>query len=400
MRKILFPIFCVLIAAASASAQVNVSKSANRKLSIDFSGMRAGNDSASQMFNRTLENDLKRSGWFEPMHSSQGELRLVGTANPSGQTLKVIAQVYRRGDSSRVFSRSYQIETGKARTLSHRVADDIVEAITGHKGIASGRIALVGNRNGVKELYLCDADGGNLVQATHDRGIVVGPSWAPDNNTLVYTSYLRNFPDVYSIDLKRGRRKKMSGYAGLNTGASVSPDGQSMALILSKDGNPELYIQNLRSGQLQRMTQTRKATEASPNWSPDGKNLVFVSDQSGSPQLYIISRAGGRPRRLTSRGSQNVDPDWGTNGLITCSSRSGGRYVIAIIQPSTGETSYLKTDGADYEGPSWAPDGRHLIASRSVNYQSSLYLLDTVNDAPVALLHGGGSWYSPAWSLR
>ncbi|MBM4152919.1 MAG: hypothetical protein FJ220_05300, partial [Kiritimatiellaceae bacterium] len=126
------------------------------------------------------------------------------------------------------------------------------------------------------------------------------------------------------------------------------------------------------------------------------ENLVFVSDASGSPQLYLTTRTGGTPKRISSRGSQNVAPDWGANGLIACSSLSGGRYNIAIIQPVGGQTIYLTNDGADYEDPSWTPNGRHLIAARTVNHQSSLYLLDTVSDRPVALLQGGGSWYSPA----
>ena len=399
MKHLLFFLVCALLLAPCSNAQVRVVKSANRKITLDVSGLRAGRDSASQTFFQTLEKDLRLSGWFDPRRGS-GELRLTGTIGPSGRKLKVLARIARSSDQAQLFAKSYSIDTAHARTLAHRVADEIIGAITGHKGIASTKIAVVGNRGGIKELYLCDADGGGLTQLTRDGRIIVGPNWGPDGNILTFTSYLRDCPDVYSIDLKRGRRQKLAGYGGLNTGAALSPDGKELALILSKDGNPELYIKTLRSGQIRRLTSTARATEASPYWSPDGQSLVYVSDSSGSPQLYIINRAGGRPKRLSSRGSENVAPDWGPNGLIACASRSGGRYVIAIIHPATGQTTYLSTDGADYEDPSWAPDGRHIVASRAVNYQTSLYLLDTVNDPPVALLQGGGNWLSPAWSPR
>jgi len=280
------------------------------------------------------------------------------------------------------------------------MADDIVEAVTGHKGIASMRIVLVGNRTGKKELYLCDGDGGGARQLTGEGRIAISPNWGPDGNTIVYTSYMRDFPDICRIDLSRNRRETLANYGGLNTGAAISPDGKDMALILSKDGNPELYIKNLRSGKLTRLTNSPRAAEASPDWSPDGSQIVYASDQNGvgRPQLYIISREGGTPRRISSRGTENVAPDWGPNGLIACSSRQGGQYIIAVIQPSNGQTVYLNCDGADYEDPSWAPDGRHIVAARSSNHQSSLYLLDTVSDRPVALLTGGGSWYAPACS--
>lgn len=398
MKKILFLFLCALLAAPCGFSQVRVVKSADRKIQMDLSGLRVATDAASRAFFQTLENDLRNSGWFETLRGG-GEIRLIGSAGLNGSSLEAVCQIY-RADQTRLFSKSYSTDANQARILAHRAADDIIEAITGHKGFASCRIALVGNRTGKKELYLCDSTGQNLVQVTRDGKIVIGPDWAPDGESIIFTSFLRGFPDVYRADLKRGKRELIASYGGLNTGSSISPDGRDIALILSKDGNPELYIKNLRSGRLTRLTQTPRSVEGSPDWSPDGRHLVYVSDQSGTPQLYIIPREGGRPRRLSSRGSENVSPDWGSNGWIACASRAGGRYSISIINPSSGETRYLQTDGADYEDPSWAPDGRHLFAARSSRHQSALYLLDTLGDPPVALLQGGGSWYSPACSPR
>jgi len=397
MKKILFPVLCAVLFVTSASAQVRVVKSSDAKTGIDFSGLRAGSGAAETTFARTLENNLRLSGWFAPVRGS-AELRLIGTVNLSGSNLKVIAQVYRGADQARLFSKNYSAKTPRARELAHRVADDIVEALTGRKGMASSRITVVGTRSGHKELYVCDADGGALRQVTQDRNIVVGPEWGPRGDRIVYTAYLRGFPDVYSVNLQSGRRQQLASYAGVNTGAAISPNGRELALVLSKDGNPDLYIKSLSSGKLRRLTHTPRATEASASWSPDGRHLVYVSDSSGSPQLYVIAREGGAPKRISSRGTENVAPDWGPNGLIACASRSGGRYAVSLINPATGQTRYLNTDYADYEDPSWAPDGRHLVCTRTERYRSSLYLLDTVNDPPVALLEGHGDWYSPAWS--
>jgi TolB protein len=395
MKRLLFIILCIGL---TAHAQVRVVKSANRKIGIQLSGMQVSG-AAAQTFFQTLENDLRIFGWFSPSRSS-GELMLSGSASVSGGKLKVIAQVFQKTDQTRLFSKRYSIDSSQARTLAHRLADDLVESIVGKKGIASTKIAVIGTRSGAKELYLCDADGGSLRQLTRDRSIIVGANWGPEGETLVYTSFMRQFPDIYRVNLRTGKRDVLASYGGLNTGAALSPDGKELALILSKDGNPELYVQNLRSGALRRMTQTLRATEASPSWSPDGRHLVYVSDQSGSPQLYVMARNGGRPRRISSRGSENVAPDWGPDGRIACASRSGRQYHIAVIDPASGSAQYLPAGAGDFEDPSWAPDGRHIIATRTVNYQSDLYLLDTVSDPPVALLKGLGNWISPAWSPR
>ena len=406
MKRLLIFLVCALFLIPSSNAQVRVAKSANRKITLNISGLRAGRDSASQTFFQTLEKDLRLSGWFSPTRGS-GELRLSGSVEPSGRKLKVTARVSRSSDQAGLFAKTYSADSTQARDLAHSVADEIIEAITGHKGISSTKIAMVGTRSGTKakELYLCDANGGNLRQITRDRKIIVGPNWGPKGDSILFTSFLRGFPDVHQIDLRRSKRTVLTAYPGVNTGGALSPNGKELAVILSKDGNPDLYIKNPRSKkEPRRLTATRRATEASPSWSPDGRHLVYVSDQSGTPQLYIIAREGGRPKRISSRGSENVAPDWGPNNLITCASRSGGRYVIAVIHPTSGQTTYLQSGPsdyhADYEDPSWAPDGRHIVAARSVNYQSSLYLLDTISDPPVALFQSGGNWLSPAWSPK
>lgn len=257
---------------------------------------------------------------------------------------------------------------------------------------------MVGTAGGVKELYLCDADGGNLIQLTHDKTVSVAPNWGPRGKSIVYTSFLKHFPDVYKIDVVSGRRERIAGYPGLNTGASFSPDGRDVTLILSRDGNPELYVKNLASGRLTRITRTPRAVEASPCWSPDGRQIVYVSDKSGRPQIYSISRRGGQPKRLTRRGSENVAPDWGPGGLIAYASRLGGRYQVCVINPKTMQIEALPLDYADYEDPSWARDGRHIVCTRSRNYRSQVYILDTMGDSPVALVDYKGDWYSPAWS--
>jgi TolB protein len=211
-------------------------------------------------------------------------------------------------------------------------------------------------------------------------------------------SYMKNFPDAYLIEIASGKRKRIASYPGLNSSPTMSPDGKNIALILSKDGNPELYIKNLASEKLTRLTQTVKAGEASPCWSPDGSQIVYVSDSSGQPQLYVVSRDGGQSRRLTSRGYQNVSPDWSKNGLIAYASLLGRRWSIQVLDPRTLDSKAITPADADYEDPSWAPDDRHIACGRSVQYSSKVYLLDIKGDPPLALTDYPGDWYSPAWS--
>ncbi|MEN7972378.1 MAG: DPP IV N-terminal domain-containing protein [Verrucomicrobiota bacterium] len=393
MRRLFFAICVVLVSMSAVAQRVEVRKSGEGKISINLAGYRTGGDTASRTFLSVLKADLNRSGYFK-VTSAGAELNVAGSCVSGGGNMKADCQVYKVSNRQRLLGKSYKAPASGVRGLAHRVADEIIYAVTGKKGMASGKIALVSNRTGRKELYVCDMDGKNVRQITKDRSIVVGPGWMPDGKNIVYTSYKRGYPNVYMT----GRRKPLSSHGGLNASGAVSPDGKSMAVILSRDGNPELYIKSLRTGFLKRLTRTRRGNEASPCWSPDGNHIAYVSDTSGSPQIYIISRTGGRPQRLTSSGTENVAPDWGENGYIVFSSRVGGRYRISMANPAQRTLRVLETDWADYEDPSWAPDGRHIVCSRTASYRSSIYLLDTLEDSPVALLSGSIDWFSPACS--
>lgn len=401
MRRMLIGAMAValVLGQGAARAQVRVVKGAGQKASINWTGFGASKTTAGAIFLKTLQGDLVRSGWFVPVGAG-AEFTLVGQCNDGGSSLDAKCTVYDTTTQQMKLNKGYRAAADDARRLAHQVADEIVEAITGQKGMASGRLVVVGNRTGHKELYLCDYDGQNLVQLTKDGSISIGPKWGPDGNTIAYTSYLKRYPDVYTIDVSSGRRQRIASYPGLNTGGAISPDGREMALVLSKDGGTDLYLKNVKSGELVRLTSSPRAGEASPSWSPDGNQLVYVSDQSGSPQLYIMSRSGGSPRRITSRGSENVAPDWGPGGLIAYSTRLGGSYQVCVVDPNTLDSKQITPGDASYEDPCWAPDGRHIASGRSVQYRSKIYLLDTLGDAPIALLDTQGDWYSPAWSSR
>ena len=386
----------VLQCAALRAQDIEIVKAGNVKTRIDLGALSATGHAA-LLFKQTLDADLVRSGWFKTDGTGSGNIAFVGTVRASGE-VAVNAELLNRVSGKRYFSRSYREASTQAVRLAHRVADEILWAIKGIKGIASSRIVMIGQRKGLKDVYVCDADGGNLVRVTREGAVCLSPQWGDDGESVLYTSYHAGFPDVYRLDLKANRRRRIAGYPGLNAGATLSPDGRHIALTLSKDGNPDLYLIETRSGSLTRLTRTRHAAEASPSWSPDGKHVVYVSDSSKRPQLYVVGREGGHPRMISFQGTENVSPDWGPDGRIAYSSRRGGRYQICLINPHTREKTQLTTEYVDHEGPAWAPDGRHIVYSRTQEYSSTLYVLDTLGDAPVRLIKTPGNWYSPDWS--
>jgi len=352
-----------------------------------------------RVFYDTLRRNLDLSGAFKEGAPSGAEFRLGGDAREAGGQLTATVQVMDGGNRRR-FGKRFTVPADQAQMLGRQVADEILKEIKNQTGFATKRLVVVGNRPGVpgKDLYLVFPDGGNLIQMTRFGKVVLGPRWAPDGESITYTSFHRSFPDVVRHHLRTGQLERISSYPGMNAGGAISPDGRHTALILSRDGKPELYARDLRSGQLTRLTNTEMSAKSSPSWSPDGGRIVFVSGHEGRPHLYVISRSGGQPRRITTGGNENLSPDWGQNGWIAFTRRTGRTYQTAIIQPDGAGMRIISPEDFSCEDPSWAPNGRHIAATRHEGSQSSIYLLDTGGSAPIPLLRDRGSWYMPNWS--
>jgi len=390
--------FSLLVFCIECQSQVRVTKGMSEVSFLNLSGFRTQGDNASVAFRRTLESDLTRSGWFNLSGGARAEFSVIGDVKPDGTRIIIQCEAYNTMTKERCLSKTYRGKNREAHVLAHRVADDLVFALTGQPGMAASKIVIVGNRTGKKELYICDADGAGLHQVTRDNAISLSPRWSPDGRQIVYTSYYRTqFPDIFLITLASGKRQCLADFPGLNSSAAFAPNGKELALILSKDGNPDLYVMDVNGNHLTRLTFTKRAAEASPSWSPDGNEIVFVSDSSGTPQLFIIGRSGGAPRRIAVGGSQNVDPDWGANGYIAYSSLFGGQFQIFVFNPATGETKQVSRDNTNYEDPSWAPDGRHIFCMRRQGYHSRIFIVDTLSSSCISLIKETekGDWFAP-----
>lgn len=368
--------------AANAQTVVKIEKTTASKISVstEISGPNA------KAFKLSLERNLALSGVFAI--ERKGAVTVSG-ATGSGFSVK--------GAGLNLSVGSQAATDVDARMEARRLADSMVKSYANIEGFARDKIVFV-NRKGSNnaELCVCYPDGGDAKQLTSDSKASVGPRWR-DDATILYTGFLENAPRIYELDVNSGKRSRKWDFSGLNTGAVVSPDGTKVAAIFSFQRNPELYVIDLVSKTWQRMTQTPLASEGQPSWSPDGKEIVYVSDEARLPQLYVVNVATKAKRRLTSKGSQNLDPDWGNDGRIAYITKRQGLSYVAVIDPAKGESSSrLVSEGGTWEHPSWSRDCRHAVASRD----KALFIVDTAEDnpdKPVQLTRMNGNLITPSW---
>jgi TolB protein len=377
--KIAAMLFCLTSVCASAAEDVptiTVSKGDQINLAVSALG---GSDGAATT--KVLQNDLTLSGYFT-LGGADSSYTVRGTATGGNLQGQVVDH-----SGGTVLSKTC---SGRTRDNAHQFANDIIETLTGQKGIAGTKISFIATRSGKKEVYVADFDGGNVRQLTHDNTISVHPSLSPDGRRIAYTGYQSGYADVYVIDVGSGSRNRIVNYPGTNSGATFSPDGGRLALTISKDGNPELYTVSASGGNARRLTRTR-GVESGPTWSADGSEIIYSSDQGGSPQLYRISSSGGTGRAISTGHSYCTEPNWSPDGKkVAFNVRSGGEFQIAVLDLAGGGTRTLST-GQD---PVWGADSRHVIFTQG----GALYMLDTVNSKKNKIVDGLGKITEPSWS--
>ena len=247
-----------------------------------------------------------------------------------------------------------------------RACDLVVEATLQSKGFFAGRLAFVGKRGGVSEIYVGDLLFTQVRPVTRDRALVTGPRWAPDGSRLLFTTYFNTgFPDIYQINLATGRRTPIATYRGTNTGGVFSPDGRRIAMALSGRGDSKIFVADSNGRNPRRLT-SMNGLEASPSWSPDGRRLVFTSDAPGRPQLYQAPVDGGNPQRIPTNISNSVtEPAWNPvdPNKIAFTAVIAGGFQIAVYDFEARESRQITTGASSVE-PAWLSDGRHLVFTR------------------------------------
>ena len=372
-------------AAVSAAAEqyVDITGAGAQKHSVQISV----GDAA---FAKSLSKNLELSGLFK--------VEQRGTIKVSGAPGAIRAE---GGGKSVACSERFS-DAKSARMAARRLSDAMVEAFSNgkQKGFACDRVLFLNrgkqSAKGMSvpsEMCVSYPDGYDIRQLTSDAKMTIFPRWHAADG-IVYISDRNGAPQVWEMDIASSQRRMKWSLKGTPAGLAVSPDGRKTAAILSFQGNPELYV--IEGERFTRLTNTPLASEGQPVWSPDGKKIAYVSNESRHPQIYVIDVATKAKRRLTSRGRENVDPDWGADGRIAYITKRGGAQV-AVMNPAEGDaTARLVTEPANWEHPSWSRDSRHLVANRD----RAIFVIDTLEDGdkPRQMFSAAGNFMSPCWA--
>jgi TolB protein len=306
--------------------------------------------------------------------------------------------VYEVRAGRETFSQSVRAAAATPRLLGHRIADEIVRLYTRERGVFSTQLAAIRKARGLFELVLFDADGRNPRVLLSERSILLTPSWRPDGQELLLTSYRSGRPELWALRLA-DRAFRRVGQVANAMGGVYSPDGTQIAFTATEGGNSDVWVMAADGSGARRLTQD-PSLDLSPSWSPDGKRIAFVSDRAGSPQIYVMNADGSGVRRLTFQGNYNQTPQWSPRGDLVAFTARDERKVfdVFVISPDSGRIDRITQDqGRTNEEPTWAPNGRLLAFRSDRKGPSQLVVSDPKGERQTPVAGGVGELSAPAW---
>lgn len=294
-----------------------------------------------------------------------------------------------------------------ARSIAHKIADQVYEALTGAPGHFSTQIVYIAETgtatNRMKRLAIMDQDGSNVRYLPSQSGINLTPRFSPVNPEITYLSYEDGLPKVYLLDLRTYRKEVLGEFSGMTFSPRFAPDGNRVIFSLSSGDQADLWEMDLRTLRRTQLTNT-PAIEASPSYSPDGQQIVFESDRSGDQQLYIMNRNGTGATRISFGQGRYASPVWSPDGRSIAFTRMDGEeFTIGVMDPN-GTTERTLSRGFSVEGPSWSPNGRMLTYFKTSRQNADgtggsaqLYVVDIFSGQERLLPTPTGA-SDPAWS--
>lgn len=370
-----------------------------------------------------ISNDLGRTGLFKMVKrenmlsfpSSQAQLYyrdwrvsatdyvLIGRIKPAAQNrMTVEFELYDILKEQRLLAEQVSAGAANLRDISHYIADMVYEKLTGLRGAFSTRIVYVtaqrlGNQRYSYKLQLADSDGARPRTILESSEPIMSPSWSRDGKKLAYVSFETTRPSIYVQDLATGQRQRVQSFRGLNGAPAWSPDGQKLAIVLSKDGNPEIYVLNLQRRQLTRVTH-HYGIDTEPSWSPDGQSIIFTSDRGGQPQIYRVHLASREMTRLTFEGQYNARGRLTQDGrFLAMVHQSGGTFNIAVQDLRKDRVEILTETSLD-ESPTIAPNGSIILYATQEGTRGVLGGVSLDGRVKFRLPASEGDVREPAWS--
>ena len=171
--------------------------------------------------------------------------------------------------------------------------------------------------------------------------------------------------DIFSLDVARGTRVRMTAVVGSDANPVWAPDSESILFQSDRSGRRSWYWKAVAGGSEQEIPSMPNTIVSS--WSADGKQLAFSSDEEGENSgIWTVDVEPSQPPRLATpqrvvhSGTADRDPCFSPDGhWLAFSSTASGTSEVYVMN-LRGERRQWQVSDAGGSIPRWRPDGKEL----------------------------------------
>jgi TolB protein len=200
-------------------------------------------------------------------------------------------------------------ETGDARNVSRSPRSEDRYPCWSPDG---KRIAFASNRDGPYNLYVMDADGGNVKRLVNSPATCYMPSWqrTADGERIVFGMH-GDKPEMAGI------RPDGSDLKVLGDGhdPTLAPDGKRICYTGHAKGGVTVFVMDADGANKRQVVKDISKVGATfPNWAPDSKRIVYSFPVGEALELFVVNADGTENRQLTKLGKVSTPAAWSPDG--------------------------------------------------------------------------------------
>jgi Tol biopolymer transport system component/DNA-binding winged helix-turn-helix (wHTH) protein len=220
------------------------------------------------------------------------------------------------------------------------------------------------------------------------------PAVSPDGTTVAFHRRDKDGHSILTVSALGGATRLLTKTTSIVVGLTWSPDGDRVVFAASTEAINQFCIQQIDVKTLELSSLTTVDTsihtgDSWPRFSPDGKHLAYARcDHAGLRNLWIAPAAGG-PGRAVTTGLNHVDGlAWLTdNRTVLVSADPDGRQGLWRVDIADGAQTPQPITATDRTlHPAISRDGTTLaFTNRTANYDFQLIDLDNPGDPGFAL---------------
>src|SRR5579864_4553694 len=198
-------------------------------------------------------------------------------------------------------------------------------------------------------VFIASADGSGEHPLLTARGVDYDPVFAPDGETIVFTSDREGSADLFRVKLDGTALERLTDDRAYDDQAAFSPDGKQLVFVSSRSGGiAHLWTLDLHTRRVRALTSgTGAGGDFRPSWSPDGQWVAFSSDRGSTlpfargrwehlqiADIYVIHPDGSGLKRITEHGNFCGSPRFSADSRRVMTYCMTAEQTLANRRPS------------------------------------------------------------------